>query len=84
MHIGYKIFQSKGLTFYKIEKQVKAPLLHWHGDDSICGDWCVERTAAKEEKLTNRSLFLMLTMIMTRAALGRCMKLKASSSYPKN
>ena len=49
--IGYWIFQAKELTFDELKANKEAPLRHWCGDHSLCGEWCYAKKAEQEGKI---------------------------------
>ena len=53
VYIGYWIYQSKGLTFEGLQNKVEHYFLHWCGDRSLFGEWCISKEATKEVKLNN-------------------------------
>ena len=52
--IGYWIFQAKGLTTEELKYQVNPPLMHWCGNHTLCGDWCITKQLTREGKVDNK------------------------------
>ena len=81
--IGHWIFQAKDLTEEELKFQMNAPLIHWCGDHSICGKWCISKKLQENSKADSQKPPFDWNDANDRKSIERIFKIQVKFTTPK-